>query len=54
MFATLSLENDTDVKTVSEALGHATTAFTMDVYGHVSEAMQRDTSDKKERLIQGL
>ena len=53
-FATLSLENGTDVKTISEALGHATTAFTMDVYGHVSEAMQRDASDRMERLIQGL
>lgn len=53
-FATLSLKNGTDVKTISEALGHATTAFTMDVYGHVSEAMQRDASDRMERLIQGL
>lgn len=53
-FATLSLENGTDVKTISEALGHATTAFTMDVYGHVSESMQRDASDRMERLIQGL
>ena len=33
-FATLSLQNGTDVKTVSQELGHATVAFTLDRYGH--------------------
>ena len=26
-----------DVKTVQENLGHVTAAFTLDVYGHISE-----------------
>ena len=33
------LQNGDDVKTVQSNLGHATAAFTLDVYGHVSEKM---------------
>tara|TARA_Y100000294_G_scaffold107609_1_gene99840 strand:- start:205 stop:399 length:195 start_codon:yes stop_codon:yes gene_type:complete len=28
---------------ISEALGHASAAFTMDVYGHIIEGMQEGT-----------
>ena len=31
-----------DYKTLSNNLGHATAAFTMDVYGHVSETMMQN------------
>ena len=53
-FATLSIQNGTDIKTVSEMLGHATTAFTMDVYGHVTNTMQQDASRRMEHFIQGV
>ena len=53
-FATLSIQNGTDIKTISETLGHATTAFTMDVYGHVSDQMQRNASARMEQFIQSL
>lgn len=53
-FATLSIQNGTDIKTVSEMLGHATTAFTMDVYGHVTNTMQQDASRRMEHFIQGI
>ena len=43
-YATLALEQRADIKTVSANLGHATVAFTLDVYGHVSEQMQKDTA----------
>ena len=33
-----------DVKSVQSMLGHATASFTLDVYGHVSEKMQKDTA----------
>ena len=36
-YAVLCLQNGDDVKTVQSNLGHATAAFTLDVYGHVSE-----------------
>ena len=34
-FAVLSLQNRDDIKTVQGNLGHATAAFTLDVYGHM-------------------
>ena len=53
-FATLSLQSGVDIKTVSEALGHASVAFTLSVYGHVTELMQQDMANKMERLIGSL
>lgn len=53
-YATLALQNGVDVKTVSVSLGHATTAFTLDKYGHVTEAMQNDGADKMQRFIESL
>ena len=41
-FAVLSLQNGDNVKTVQDNLGHATAAFTLDVYGHVSERMKEE------------
>lgn len=53
-FATLSIEAGSDIKTVSESLGHATTAFTMDVYGHTSERMQQEQAQKLQAHISSL
>ena len=53
-YASLALQNGVDVKTVSNNLGHATTAFTMDKYGHVTETMMRDSADKMQRFIESL
>lgn len=53
-FAVLSLQNGDDVKTVQDNLGHASAAFTLDVYGHVSEKMKRDSADRMERYIMGV
>lgn len=53
-FAVLSLQNGDDVKTVQGNLGHATAAFTLDVYGHVSERMKEDSARRMEGYIQGL
>ena len=50
-FATLSLQNGDDIKTVSENLGHATVAFTLDVYGHVTEQMKKDSADRMQAFI---
>lgn len=52
-FAVLSLQNGDDVKTVQGNLGHATAAFTLDVYGHVSEKMKEDSAARMEGYIQG-
>jgi len=45
-YATLSLQHGVDIKTLSTALGHATAAFTLDRYGHVSQGMRRDMAEK--------
>lgn len=41
-FASLMLLRGTKPKVISEALGHASVAFTMDVYSHIIEEMQSD------------
>lgn len=50
-FATLALQNGANVKTLSKALGHRSVAFTLDVYGHVSEEMSDDFADLIENVI---
>ena len=42
------------IKTLQENLGHATAAFTMDVYGHVSRQMQLNSASKLESFIQNI
>ena len=53
-YAVLSLQNGDSVKTVQDNLGHATAAFTLDVYGHVSEQMKRDSADRMQAYIESL
>ena len=53
-FAALSLQNGDDVKTVQENLGHATAAFTLDVYGHVSERMKEDSAARMQGYFENL
>lgn len=50
-FAVNSIRAGDDVKTIQENLGHATAAFTLDVYGHVTEAMKRNSSARMESFI---
>ena len=45
-YATLSLQSHVDPKTLSEALGHATVAFTLDVYGHSNADMRQQAADQ--------
>ena len=42
------------VKTVQDNLGHATAAFTLDVYGHVSARMKEESARRQEEYIQRL
>lgn len=53
-YATLSIQNGVDIKTLSRSMGHATVAFTLDVYGHVSDTMRRDAASKLERFIASI
>lgn len=40
-----------DLLTVSRRLGHASAAFTMDVYGHLLRGQQRQASEALDHLI---
>jgi integrase len=50
-YAVLSLQNGDDIKTLQGNLGHATAAFTLDRYGHVSDKMQSDSAERMQRYI---
>ena len=49
--ATLMLSQGIDIKTVSQMLGHADAAFTMNTYTHVTEGMQQKAADAMSELI---
>lgn len=53
-YAVAALESGVDVKTVQESLGHHTAAFTLDVYGHVSERMKLEGAARMEAYISGV
>ena len=44
-FAVASIKSGDDIKTVQENLGHATAAFTLDVYTHATAQMKQDAAD---------
>lgn len=50
-YATESIRLGIPIKTISEALGHYSTSFTMDTYGHVTEAMQDDAAARMQAEI---
>lgn len=53
-YAVLSIQAGDDIKTIQENLGHYSAAFTLDVYGHVTEQMKRDSSERMERYIHNI
>ena len=50
-FAVASIKSGDDVKTVQENLGHATAAFTLDVYGHFTDDMRSVSAQRMEGFI---
>ena len=50
-FATMALEHGMDVKTLSAIIGHVSSATTIDIYSHVTDAMQTQAARKIERGI---
>ena len=53
-YAVASLRSGDDIKTVQGNLGHATAAFTLDVYGHVTNQMQEASAIRMEGYIKGI
>lgn len=53
-YAVASIRSGDDIKTVQENLGHATASFTLDIYGHVTDQMKKESAARMERFIQAV
>lgn len=52
--ATNALAEGDSPKTVQENLGHHSAAFTLDVYGHVSEKMREESAQRQQAMIERM
>ena len=50
-YAVAAIRSGDDIKTVQGNLGHATAAFTLDVYGHVTDQMKQESANRMESYI---
>ena len=50
-YAVASIRSGDDIKTVQENLGHATAAFTLDIYGHVTDQMKKESANRMEQFF---
>ncbi len=53
-YATISLQNNDNIKIVSENLGHSTVGFTMQTYAHVTEEMKKESSNNMQQYIERM
>lgn len=53
-YAVASIRAGDDIKTVQENLGHATAAFTLNVYAHVTAQMKKESADRMQQYIQSV
>lgn len=53
-YAVAAIRSGDDIKTVQGNLGHATAAFTLDVYGHVTDQMKKDSAARMETYIKDV
>ena len=53
-YAVAAIRSGDDIKTVQGNLGHATAAFTLDVYGHVTDQMNQARAARMESCIKGV
>lgn len=53
-YAVAAIRSGDDIKTVQGNLGHATAAFTLDVYGHVTDQMKQSSAARMEAFIQSI
>ncbi len=53
-YAVAAIKSGDDIKTVQGNLGHATAAFTLDIYGHVTDQMKRDSAERMQAFIKSV
>lgn len=53
-YAVAAIRSGDDIKTVQDNLGHATASFTLDVYGHVTNQMKRESAERMQKYIDSI
>jgi len=53
-YAVAALKSGDNVKSVQENLGHHSAAFTLDVYGHVTDEMKRDSATRMNNFFKSV
>lgn len=53
-YAVAAIRSGDDIKTVQGNLGHATSSFTLDVYGHVTDQMKQESAARMDRYIKQI
>lgn len=53
-YAVAAIKSGDDIKTVQSNLGHASAAFTLNVYGHVTDEMKRDSATRMDQFIKSI
>lgn len=53
-YTVASIQAGDDVKTVQENLGHATAAFTLEVYAHVTDKMKEASANRMQKYIENI
>lgn len=53
-YAAAAIHSGDDIKTIQGNLGHATAAFTLDVYGHVTDQMKRESAARMDSYIKDV
>ena len=53
-YGVAAIRSGDDIKTVQGNLGHATAAFTLDVYGHVTDQMKQESASRMEAFIKSV
>ncbi len=53
-YAVASIRSGDDIKTIQSNLGHATAAFTLDVYGHATDQMKQASAERMEQYIKDI
>lgn len=53
-YAIAALQSGDDIKTLQENLGHHTAAFTLNVYGHVSDKMRQERARRMDQYFKNI
>jgi len=53
-YATTAMQSGVNVKSIQDAMGHFSAAFTLDRYGHAMKDVQKENTAKLDALFSGM